>query len=62
MNIPKLRKEKTVKKYHNYELLDDYAYVDQPDSIIEVLQNPQKLLPEVRKYLEENNSMDQTET
>jgi oligopeptidase B len=57
MNIPKLRKEKTVKKYHNYELLDDYAYVDQPDSIIEVLQNPQKILPEVRKYLEENNKL-----
>jgi oligopeptidase B len=57
MNIPKLRKEKTVKKYHDYELLDDYAYVDQPDSIIEVLQNPQKLLPEVRKYLEENNKL-----
>jgi len=57
MNIPKLRKNKTVKKYHNYELQDDYAYVDQPDSIIEVLQNPQKLLPEVRKYLEENNKL-----
>ena len=57
MNIPKLRKEKTVKKYHNYELLDDYAYVDQPDNIIEVLQNPKKLLPEVRKYLDENNKL-----
>ena len=57
MNIPKLRKEKTVKRYHNQELLDDYAYVDQPDNIIEVLQNPQKLLPEVRKYLEENNKL-----
>ena len=57
MNIPKLRKNKTVKKYLNYELQDDYAYVDQPDSIIEVLQNPQKLLPEVRKYLEENNKL-----
>jgi len=57
MNIPKLRKEKTVKKYHNRELLDDYAYVDQPDNIIEVLQNPQKLLPEVRRYLEENNKL-----
>ena len=57
MNIPKLRKERTVKKYHNYELIDDYAYVDQPDNIIEVLQNPKKLLPEVRKYLEENNKL-----
>ena len=57
MNIPKLRKEKTVKKYHGYELTDHYAYVDQPHNIIEVLQNPEKLLPEVRKYLEENNKL-----
>ena len=55
MNIPKLRKERTVKTYHGYELSDDYAYVDQPQNIIEVLQDPKKLLPEVRKYLEENN-------
>ena len=56
MNIPKLRKEKTVKTYHGHELADDYAYVDQPHNIIEVLQDPNKLLPEVRKYLEENNN------
>ena len=57
MNIPKLKKEKTVKNYHGYELVDDYAYVDQPHNIIEVLQNPKKLLPEVRRYLEENNKL-----
>ena len=58
MNIPKLRKEKTVKKYHGeYELVDDYAYVDQPHNILEVLQDPGKILPEVRKYLEENNKL-----
>ena len=57
MNIPKLRKEKTIKTYHGYELIDDYAYVDQPNNIIEVLQNPGKLLPEVRRYLEENNTL-----
>ncbi len=57
MNIPKLRKEKTVKKYHNYELVDEYAYVDQPNNIVEVLQDPEKLLPEVRKYLEKNNKI-----
>jgi len=57
MNIPKLRKEKTVKKYHNFELIDEYAYVDQAHNIIEVLQNPKKLLPEVREYLEENNKL-----
>ena len=57
MNIPKLRKERTVKTYHDHELIDDYAYVDQPHNIIEVLQDPKKLLPEVKKYLEENNKL-----
>ena len=57
MNIPKLRKERTVKTYHGCKLIDDYAYVDQPHNIIEVLQNPKKLLPEVRKYIEENNKL-----
>ncbi len=57
MNIPKLKKEKTVKNYHGYEIIDNYAYVDQPDNILEVLQNPEKLLPEVREYLEENNKL-----
>ena len=59
MNIPKLRKEKTTKRYHGYELEDQYAYVDQTNNIIEVLQDPTKLLPEVRKYLEENNKLTQ---
>jgi oligopeptidase B len=57
MNIPKLKKEKTVKNYHGYEIIDNYAYVDQPDNILEVLQNPEKLLPEVREYLEGNNKL-----
>jgi len=57
MNIPKLRKEKTTKTYHGNELEDQYAYVDQANNIIEVLQDPTKLLPEVRKYLEENNKL-----
>jgi len=54
MNIPKLRKERTVKTYHGYELIDDYAYVDQPD-ILSVLKQPENLLPEVQKYIKENN-------
>ena len=56
MNIPKLRKEKTTKTYHGYELIDDYAYVDQQD-ILDVLKNPDKILPEVKKYIEENNKL-----
>ncbi len=54
MNIPKLKKIKSEKKYHNTTLKDDYSWVDQPD-ILDVLKNPNKLLPEVKKYIEENN-------
>ena len=54
MNIPKLRKEKTVKTYHGCELIDEHAYVDQAD-ILTVLKKPENLLPEVKKYIEENN-------
>ena len=56
MNIPKLRKERTVKTYHGHKLVDDYGWVDQPD-ILNVLKNPEKLLPEVNKYVEENDKI-----
>ena len=56
MNIPKLRKERTVKTYHGHELVDDYGWVDQAD-ILDVLKNPEKLLPEVKKYVEENDKI-----
>ena len=29
MNIPKLKKLKSIKKYHNIEIKDDYSWVDQ---------------------------------
>ena len=45
MNIPKLRKEKTTKTYHGYELTDDHAFVDQAD-ILTVL----KKLPNLTKH------------
>ena len=54
MNIPELKKIKSEKKYHNTTLKDDYSWVDQPD-ILDVLKNPSKLHPEVKKYIEENN-------
>ncbi len=54
MNIPKLKKIKSEKKYHNTILKDDYSWVDQPD-ILDVLKNPDKLLPEVKQYIKENN-------
>ena len=54
MNIPKLKKIKSAKKYHNIELKDEYSWVDQ-ENILEVLKDSTKLLPEVKKYIEENN-------
>ncbi len=56
MKIPKLKKIESVKKHHGIPLEDDYAWVDQPN-ILEVLKDPGKLLPEVRSYIEENNSI-----
>jgi len=56
MNIPKLRKKKTIKTYHGYELDDDYSYVDQPD-ILSILKKPENLHPEVKKYISENNKL-----
>ena len=54
MNIPKLRRQITIKKCHGISWEDNYAWIHQND-IIEVLKDPNKLNPEVRKYLEENN-------
>ena len=56
MNIPKLRKDKTVKTYHGHDLADNYAYVDQHD-ILDVLKEPEKILPEVKNYIEQNNHL-----
>ncbi len=55
MKTPKLKKIESVKKHHGISLEDDYAWVDQPN-ILEVLKDPNKLLPDVKKYIEENNS------
>ena len=56
MSIPELKKIKSEKKYHNTTLKDDYSWVDQSD-ILDVLKDPNKLHPEVKKYIEENNSL-----
>ncbi len=55
MNIPKLKKIKSEKKYHDITLKDDYSWVDQPN-ILEVLKDSGKLLPDVRNYIENNNA------
>ena len=55
MNIPKLRQQKTVKKYHGVSWEDNYAWVHQKN-ILDVLRDSSVLNPEVKKYLEENNN------
>ena len=55
MNIPKLRKQPIIKSCHNIKWEDEYAWVHQ-ENILEVLKDGSKLLPEVKKYLEEENA------
>ena len=50
MSIPKLKKIKSEKKYHDLTLSDEYAWVDQPN-ILEVLKDANKLDPEVKDYI-----------
>ena len=56
MSIPKLKKIKNEKKYHDLTLSDDYAWVDQPN-ILEVLKDANKLDPEVKNYISANNKI-----
>ena len=55
MKIPQLVKKPENKSCHNVQWIDDYSWIHQED-ILEVLKNNQKLNPEVRKYLEEENA------
>ena len=55
MKIPQLQKKPETKSYHNITWKDNYSWVHQPN-ILEVLKDSSKLLPEVRKYLEEENA------
>jgi oligopeptidase B len=54
MNIPKLRKQPTIKTCHSITWEDDFSWVHQ-ENILEVLKDGSKILPEVKKYLEEEN-------
>ena len=56
MSIPKLKKIKSEKKYHDLTLSDEYAWVDQPN-ILEVLKDANKLDSEVKDYISENNKI-----
>ena len=55
MKIPQLVKKPENKSCHNVQWIDDYSWIHQKN-ILEVLKNSQKLNPEVRKYLEEENA------
>jgi len=55
MKIPQLKRKLEVKKYHNFELKDEFSWVHQKD-ILSVLKDSSKLNPEVRKYLEQENA------
>ena len=56
MSIPKLKKIKSEKKYHDLTLSDEYAWVDQPN-ILEVLKDANKLDSEVKDYISSNNKI-----
>jgi len=55
MKIPQLKKKPEIKTCHNFSWEDNYSWIHQ-DNILEVLKDNKKLTPEVRKYLEEENS------
>ena len=56
MIIPKLKKIKSEKKYHDILLEDEYAWVDQPN-ILEVLKDANKLDPAVKDFINANNNI-----
>ncbi len=55
MKVPQLKKKPELKSCHNTTWEDNYSWIHQ-DDILEVLKDSSKLLPDVRKYLEEENN------
>ena len=55
MRVPQLKKKIELKSCHNITWEDNYSWIHQ-ENILEVLQDKTKLLPEVKKYLEEENN------
>ena len=55
MKIPQLTKKPELKSCHNVNWEDNYSWIHQ-NNILEVLRDSSKLLPEVKKYLEEENA------
>ena len=54
MKIPQLKKKPETKSCHSVKWEDNYSWIHQKN-ILEVLKDNKKLIPEVRKYLEEEN-------
>ena len=54
MKIPQLRKKSEIKSCHNVTWEDNYSWIHQKN-ILDVLKDSSKLLPEVKKYLSEEN-------
>mgnify|MGYP001252221390 FL=1 len=55
MKVPQLNKKPELKSCHNTTWEDNYSWIHQ-DNILDVLKDSSKLLPDVRKYLEEENT------
>ena len=55
MKIPQLKKKLEIKSCHNTEWEDNYSWIHQ-DNILEVLKDKNKLDPEVKNYLEDENA------
>ena len=55
MKIPQLTKKTELKSCHNVDWEDNYSWIHQ-NNILEVLKDSSKLLPDVRRYLEEENA------
>ena len=55
MKVPYLKKKPEIKSCHNIKWEDNYSWIHQKN-ILEVLKDNTKLDPEVKKYLEQENS------
>ena len=55
MKIPQLAKKLETKTCHNITWEDNYSWIHQ-ENILDVLKDSSKLNPEVRDYLEQENS------
>jgi len=55
MKVPQLKKKLEIKTCHNIDWEDNYSWIHQ-DNILEVLKDKNKLDPEVKEYLEDENA------